>query len=341
MDELANASGQFIIDMLAKVDALGLTAVQGIYQQLAAYLGPLFISALTLYVIWWGYEMLFGRAPMTAGEFVWRFGRAFICYTLIVSWSAYSPLIAEPLLKAPQAVATIVCEASGGAQCGNDSASMGSGLKDIWTAAMAGAKAIAAKGGVTAPQFFLAALVVMIFAIIICAVGAVILIIGKMTMFILLAIGPMILCAALFNLTSVVVDGWVRTLAAYALLPVLVYTVLGLMTTILSTTIDDMKSGSAVFSTLGAFCFMCAATAYLLKELVGLAAGIAGGAARIDATGQSAWAAAKFAGLTSASGIAWLSRKTVQHLPQRPPAIIGDGDAAAAQVRAASLNSRK
>jgi type IV secretion system protein VirB6 len=341
MDDIANASGQFIIDMLAKIDALGLSAVQSIYQQLATYLGPLFISALTIYVIWWGYEMLFGRAPMTAGEFIWRFGRAFICYTLIVSWSAYSPLIAEPLLKAPQAVATIVCEASGGANCGTDSASMGSGLKDIWTAAMAGAKTIAAKGGVTAPQFFLAALVVMIFAIIICAVGAVILIIGKMTMFILLAIGPMILCAALFNLTSNVVDGWVRTLAAYALLPILVYTVLGLMTTILSTTIDDMKSGSAVFSTLGAFCFMCAATAYLLKELVGLAAGIAGGAPRVDATGQSAWGAAKFTGLTSASGIAWLSRKAIQNLPQRPPATIGDGDAAAAQVRAATVNSRK
>ncbi|UXS05631.1 type IV secretion system protein (plasmid) [Agrobacterium tumefaciens] len=330
--------------MLSKIDALGITTVQSIYDRLANHLGPLFIAALTIYVIWWGYEMLFGRAPMTAGEFVWRFGRAFICYTFIISWAAYSPLIAKPLLDGPVGVASIFCEAAGGENCGTDNASMGSGLKDIWTAAITGAKTIAAKGGVTAPQFFFAALFVLAFAIVVCAMGAVILIVGKMTMFILLAIGPIVLCAALFRLTSSVVDGWIRTLAAYAILPVLVYTTLGLMTTILRSTINDMQKGDAVFSTLGAFCFMCAATTYLLKELVSLAAGIAGGAARVDATGRNVWASGKYLATNGPGALLDVSRfigGKVGSTLNRQHGSIGDGDAAAAQVRAASVNSRK
>lgn len=341
MDELLNASGQFIIDMLDKIDKLGLTTLKTIYEKLGDYFGDIFIAALTIYVIWWGYEMLFGRASMTAGEFVWRFGRAFLCYTLIISWSTFAPLIATPLLDGPPAIAAVVCEAAGGEGCGDDGASMGNGLKNIWSAAITGAKTIAGKGNVWAPQFFIAALIVVVFAIFFCAIGAVILIIGKMTMFILLAIAPIVLCAALFRFTSPIIDGWMRTLAAYALLPVLVYTVLGLMTTILSSTIHDMQSGSAVFSTLGAFCFMCAASAYLLKELVGLAAGIAGGAPRIDATGQTVSHVTKWAGRKLGRGAGWAGRKAYDSLSSRQPGTIGDGDAAAAQVRAATVNSRK
>ncbi|NTA59804.1 type IV secretion system protein [Agrobacterium tumefaciens] len=307
------------------------------YEELAKYLGPVFIAALGIFVVWWGYEMLFGRAPMTAGEFVWRFGRAFLTYTFIVSWAAYSPLVAKPLLEGPPAIAAVVCEAAGGANCGKDGASMGAGLKYIWTAAITGAKTIYARGGVTAPQFFIAALIVAMFAVFLCATAAVILIIGKMTMFILLAIGPIVLCAALFRFTSSVVDGWMKALAAYALLPVLVYTTLGLMTTILRSTIDAMQNGDAVFSTLCAFCFMCTATVYLLKEMVSLAAGIAGGAPRIDATGQSVRGYTSLLGL----GAVQTGRAIYKNLPGRQSGTIGDGDAAAAQVRAASLNSRK
>lgn len=352
MDNALNASGDFIIQMLNKIDDLGVSTVKNIYQTLAGYLGPLFLSGLTLYVVWWGYQMLFGRASLTAGEFVWRFGRAFVCYTLIVSWAAYEPLIATPLLKGPSAMGAVVCEAAGGADCGSDTGSMGQGIRDIWAAAIAGAKTVYAMGGVTAPQFFITAVIIVIFAIIFCATGAVILIIGKMTMFILLAIGPIIICAALFNLTSTVVDGWIRTLAAYALLPILVYTVLGLMTSLLSDTITAMKNGDAVFSTVMAFCFMCLASTYLLKELVGLAAGIAGGAPRIDG------AAMEGIGLVSLTrrkgiglGLSGLGRtvRGLRHLRnartatimQGDPATISDGDAQATQVRAAARNSRK
>ena len=108
-----------IFDVLfGKVDAMGTSAVQNMYQALSNYLGPLFLAGLAVYVVWWGYEMLFGRAPMTAGAFVWKFGRVFLCYSMIVSWATYQPLIVTPLVQAPDAVATVVCEAAGGVRAG-------------------------------------------------------------------------------------------------------------------------------------------------------------------------------------------------------------------------------
>lgn len=321
--------------LFSKVDDMGISAVQKMYEALATYLGPLFLSALTVYVVWWGYEMLFGRAQMTAGAFVWRFGRAFLCYSLIVSWATFSPLLVTPLVKAPDAVATIVCQAAGGSGCGDSNASMGQGLNDIWNAGMSGAQSIAAAGGYTGFMLYLLAGAVMVFVLVLCATAAVILMMGKMTMFILLGIGPIILCCALFNFTSSVVDGWMKSLAAYSLLPIVVYTILGLMTTLLKNTVVSIGSGVPNINTVAPFLFMCIATTLMLKEVVSVATAIAGGGPRIDDKGGPALAKASFL----VGRLLLPERRPLP--PSRPSATIGDGDPAAAQVRAASVNSRK
>lgn len=326
--------------MFGQVDSMGTSAIQAMYQALATYIGPIFLAALTVYVVWWGYEMLFGRAPLTAGAFIWKFGRAFIAYTLIVSWATYQPLIVTPLVQAPNAVATIVCEAAGGQGCGANGSSMGQSLSDIWHAGMAGASAVSAQGGVTAFWLYFIAGAIIIFVLILCATAAVILIMGKMTMFILLGIGPIVLCCALFNITSGVVDGWIRALAAYSLLPVLVYTVLGLMTSLLGNTVTALQSGSPTLATVTPFIFMCMATTLMLKEVVGLAAAIAGGGPRIDNSTSSGLLMLRAQSLRGTSAT-WLGGRALLNRFSGQTATVTDGSAAASQVSAAALNARK
>lgn len=326
--------------LFGKVDAMGTSAVQRMYEALATYLGPIFLAALAVYVVWWGYEMLFGRAPMTAGAFVWKFGRAFISYSLIVSWATYQPLIVTPLVQAPNAVAAVVCEAAGGEGCGAGGASMGQSLSDIWHAGMAGASAVAAQGGVTAFWLYFIAGAIIIFVLILCATAAVILIMGKMTMFILLGIGPIVLCCALFNITSGVVDGWIRALATYSLLPILVYTVLGLMTTLLGNTVDALKDGSPTLGTVTPFIFMCIATTLMLKEVVGLAGAIAGGGPRIDSSTSAGLFMLRRSALFGAVG-SWRGSRALWSAYRGGPATVSDGRADAAQVTSAAINARK
>ncbi|GAJ96137.1 type IV secretion system protein [Rhizobium rhizogenes] len=335
--------------LFGKIDSMGVSAVQTMYTTLASYLGPLFLAALTVYVVWWGYEMLFGRAQMTAGTFVWRFGRAFICYTLIVSWATYQPLIVKPLLEAPDGMATIVCQSTGGSNCGGDGSSGSSvtqGLTDIWNSGLAVVKAMADAGGITAVGMYILAIVVLAVVCILCAIAVTLLMIGKMTMFILLAIGPIVLCCALFNVTSRVVDGWISSLAGYALLPIIVYVILGFMLTLLKGRVDALTAdaSAANMTTLAPFMLMSIVTAFLLTHSISIALAIAGGGPRIDALGAAAglmtarlaWRAAAGSGRGAAQAGGYLFN-------QRPggPATIGDGDPAAAQVRAAAANARK
>ncbi|NTG05118.1 type IV secretion system protein [Agrobacterium rhizogenes] len=318
------------------------------YTTLASYLGPLFLAALTVYVVWWGYEMLFGRAQMTAGTFVWRFGRAFICYSLIVSWATYQPLIVKPLLEAPDGMATIVCQSTGGSNCGDGTSgsSVTQGLTDIWNSGIAVVKAMVDAGGITAVGMYILAIVVLAVVCILCAIAVTLLMIGKMTMFILLAIGPIVLCCALFNLTSRVVDGWITSLAGYALLPIIVYVILGFMLTLLKARVDALTAdaSAANMTTLAPFMLMSIVTAFLLTHSIAIALAIAGGGPRIDALGAAAGLMTARLGWRAAIGS---GRGLVQaggHLfNQRPggPATIGDGDPAAAQVRAAAANARK
>ena len=335
--------------LFGKIDSMGVSAVQTMYTTLASYLGPLFLAALTVYVVWWGYEMLFGRAQMTAGTFVWRFGRAFICYTLIVSWATYQPLILAPLLEAPDGMATIVCQSTGGSNCGGDGSSGSSvtqGLTDIWNSGIAVVKTMVDAGGITAVGMYMLAIVVLAVVCVLCAIAVTLLMIGKMTMFILLAIGPIVLCCALFNLTSRVVDGWISSLAGYALLPMIVYVILGFMLTLLKGRVDALTTDAtaANMTTLAPFMLMSIVTAFLLTHSISIALAIAGGGPRIDAYGAAAgfvmaklgWKAAVVSGqgLVQAGGFLFGQRSG-------GPATIGDGDHAAAQVRAAAANARK
>lgn len=334
--------------LFGKIDSMGMSAVQGMYKVLAETLGPLFLAALTVYVVWWGYEMLFGRAQMTAGTFVWRFGRAFICYTLIVSWGSYQPLIATPLIEAPDGMATVVCKATGGTDCGGNGSSgsgVSQGLTDIWNGGLASATRITEEAGVTAVGLYLLALLIMAATCFLCAVAVTLLIFGKMTMFILLGIGPIVLCCALFNLTSRVVDGWITSLAGYALLPMIVYSVLGFMLTLLKDRVQEINQDGflASVTTLAPFVLMCVVAIFLLKQSVAIALAIAGGGPRIDVPHPplTRWMAAG-----ARAGTQYLLRR----MPRQPGTIadggsaaarIGDGDAAAAQVRAAAANARR
>jgi type IV secretion system protein VirB6 len=131
--------------LFGKVDALGLSAVQAIYNQLATQLQPVFLLGMAIYVVFWGYEMLIGRVGVSAPVFLWRIGRMMLIYSLAVSWGDFSVLIAEVLTKAPDGLANVVCQAvGGGANCGNGGGSLATGLSNLWNAANSAAQKISA-----------------------------------------------------------------------------------------------------------------------------------------------------------------------------------------------------
>ena len=98
-----------VTQLFQKIDSVSINAIQTIYSALVSALMPVFSVGVTIYVVYWGYEMIYGRAPLTAGSFVWRMLRIWLIYLIAFNWSTFSTLVVNVFTNTADGVATAVC----------------------------------------------------------------------------------------------------------------------------------------------------------------------------------------------------------------------------------------
>jgi len=275
-----------ITALFQKVDSVAVSAVQQIYQSISSGLLPVFTVALTIYVAYWGYEMIYGRAPLTAGAFMWRIFRIGLIYAMAFNWGDFSSIVVNVFTQGADGVASAVCTGVGGTNCGTPETSVSGTLSTLFTSALNAAKTVAASGGWGAAiGLSLIAIVLLILAVIFIAIAVSLVLIGKVALFVLLGLGPVFISMALFNFTSVMFTGWLRTCAQYAIVPMVVYGMLGFLLTLMNSTITnlgtitDVSSGMTV---IAPFLILCLVGSILLPQALPIAASIAGGYALRD-----------------------------------------------------------
>ena len=168
----------------------------------------------------------------------------------------------------------------------------------LFTNALTAGKTVAASGGWGAAiGLSLLAIVLLIAAIVFVTIAVSLVLMGKVALFVLLGLGPLFIAMALFNFTSVLFTGWLRTCAQYAIVPVVVYGILGFLLTLMNSTITNLGSITDVSSgmtVIAPFLILCGVGSALLPLSLQIAASIAGGYALrdiIDVPGraQGAW----------------------------------------------------
>jgi type IV secretion system protein VirB6 len=280
--------------LFGKVDSLGMSAVQAIYNQLATSLQPVFLLGMTIYVAFWGYEMLIGRVGVSAPVFLWRIGRMVLIYTLAFSWGDFQVLIAQVLTQAPDGLGNVVCQAVGGGEsCGNGGGSIASGLSNLWNAANSAAQKISAAAGWANFGMTILSYIVLIVAAVFVAIAAFLIIMGKIALFVLLGLAPIFIALSLFQISIPLFDGWLRSCAQYAIIPLVVYGLLGFYIVLLNTVVNDMSaavsSGEPTLSVIAPFILMCVIGWFLAYHCLNIAQGIAGGA-RLGTSGADRYA---------------------------------------------------
>ena len=346
--------------MFSQVDTLGVTAVQSIYASLATALQPVFLIGMTIYIAFWGYEMLFGRAPLTAGEFVWRIGRIMLIYWLAFTWGDFSTLIVNVLTSVPNDMGTVVCNAVGGQGCNAAGNSVSAGLTNVWTAANTVSSSVSA-GGITGIGLAILSYVILIIAILFIAFAAFLIVFGKIALFVLLSLAPLFISMALFRFTSHLFNGWMRSCAQYALIPVIVYAFLGFFLVLIQTTITNIQAtvvnSTTALTVISPFLLMCLIGFFLLSQILSIVHGIAGGgtmlrspaAYGLSASGGGAAAAAFFLGGAAMNGGRSLAGRAIGAMrgdggPSSPNggghSMSGGQSSAAAQVEAALRAAR-
>ena len=154
-------------------------------------------------------------------------------------------------------------------------------LSNVLTNGLTAAKTIAASGGWGAALTLgLLAVVDIIATIIFVAAAITLVMIGKVALFVLLGLAPLFIAMALFDFSSTLFTGWLRTCAQYAIVPMLVYGILSFLLTIMNAAITnvggitDISSGLTV---LVPFLILCVVGTVILFQAMPIAASIAGG----------------------------------------------------------------
>jgi type IV secretion system protein VirB6 len=271
-----------VTQLFQKLDTMSVNAIQTIYQSLATALLPVFTIGVTLYVVYWGYEMLYGRASLTAGAFVWRMLRIWLIYIIAFGWSTFSALVVQVFTTTGDGVATAVCTGVGGTGCSTPEMAVGNQISTVFTNGMTAAKTIAASGGWGAAfPLALLAIIDIIAVTIFVAVAITMVMIGKVALFVLLGLAPLFIAMALFDFSSSLFTGWLRTCLQYAIVPVIVYGILAFILTVMNaavTNITGITDFSSGLTLLAPFLILCVVGVVILLQALPIAASIAGGA---------------------------------------------------------------
>ena len=261
--------------MVATVDCYVQSSVQAGY---ASLLGPgsLFSTALTialtLYVAFVGYRLIFGRAGLSIGDLAPRMLLIGAVLALSSNWATYQILVYDVLTDGPEEIARAINPGAGKASL-NERVDMLSGrmvdLADAWTefdarpeqavAAPATPPAAATEAlpatatGITAfiaPKDSLGPNMLLVSALLLVLASAGVLVVAKIILGLLLLLGPIFAILALFAGTRGLTLGWGRAAIMMALVPLMATMTTAGAVALLEPMLTDMfvAAGEGIFS---------------------------------------------------------------------------------------------
>ncbi|WP_156874380.1 type IV secretion system protein [Sandarakinorhabdus limnophila] len=275
---LASGPPSLARDLLGSVDCFIADKVEASFAGLMAPGGSLEAAltiSLTLYVAIYGYRLALGLASLSLGEIVPHFIRIGLVLSLATNWPAYDRLVFKLLFDGPQQVAALVMP---GASAGTGDAvivgeqQLFDAITDYAGAAWqqrdpaapvadaaatlpsptpppaAGAPPPTAPAPTAivgfvpgAPQFV--AMVLWLSALLMMASSVGLLLIVRIILALLLVVGPLFIAFGLFGATRGLSEGWLRAAVKFALVPLIVLPLTGVLVTVLTPFVASLPPG--------------------------------------------------------------------------------------------------
>lgn len=238
-----------------------------------AVLTPVAVTAVTAYVMWTGFQVVRGDVQETVSALVWRWFRVAIIAGLALNGPQYRSLVKEGLDGIQEAFAS----AFGGVL------SMGGTIDrmaDPFTTLMETLFTEASSG--LMPQFslFIAGGICAAASIVMAFVAMGIFLVAKVSLALLLAIGPAFIFCAMFPVTQRYAENWLSSALVAVLSNVLIMAIITFLASLLRTAcvniLNAYSTASILADVVGLF-FLSVTAAYVLLHIPSLAASLAGG----------------------------------------------------------------
>jgi len=174
-------------------------------------------SVLTIYVLLIGYGLMTGRLRLSLPALTPKIACLALVLTFATTWPAYQAVVYGLLTKGPDQVASAFLGARSGA-----ADAFAHRLDRLFDGLVRAGQAVSAAGDPSAENVKLASRLIWTSAIttVLSTVG--LLVIARIVLAVLLALGPVFVVLALFRPTRGLFEGWLKTSIAFALAPMLV-----------------------------------------------------------------------------------------------------------------------
>ena len=231
-------------------------------------------AALICYVGFVGWSVNQGWSPTTGGEAIKHTMKVCIVGMLVTNWDFFSLMIYNVATKAPNDLSAVLVGATG-----HDAVSANEALQATFDRGIADADKIWQKGNWRAPEYYLAAYIILLFDYLSAGFALLEMAIAKCGLGVTVVLAPVFAPFLLWEGGKGVFASWLKSVLGFALIPLILMSVIMLMNPILSSGLDaiessDLKTGWGCFAT---FILGSIAVAGLLLKSSMIAANIAGG----------------------------------------------------------------
>ena len=260
------------LDALAEriVDDFVVGSVASVREELASVL-PL---VLTVYVILWGYRMLSGLgAPRALVAELMKLSAVLI---LVLNYEAYNSLVKEPVYRLPDDLAAILV----GREAGAGVVEL---VDQVLTEGFRVGAAYWSEGGILGGRIglFLIAIMIWISVAVPAALAAFLIVLSKLYLGVLLAVGPAVILLTLFDRTRGIFDRWLAEVLTKALTVAFAILVPRILLHHFHTNLAAMSAafedGPNTVSTLIVILFFSMAQVLFYWQVPGLASALGGG----------------------------------------------------------------
>lgn len=291
-------------DVLAHVDTLAQSYISANVSVVAAAITPAVVSLLSLYVILWGVASLRGQIQEPITDAAARILKIALVLGIALQLGHYSALVVDTFFSSPERLARMLTGAA-------DQATTVTSLDSIVDRGFKAGAAFWEKGGLINGDFgmYFVALIVWAVTIAVTAYACFLIILAKIALTLVIALGPLFIVSLLFQPTANFFNAWVQQLCNYGTLIILVVGANVFMLTLFETasTGAAAMTSTAQVDQIFPFVIIGVISLFVLHQLPTIASGLAGGLS------LSSGGAGRM-GLAVLSGAA---RKVTGHFPRR------------------------
>ncbi|MCL1079065.1 type IV secretion system protein [Parashewanella spongiae] len=240
------------------------------------FLVPVFTSMMIIWVAIWGYSLIFGRSEQPLQEGYYRILRIGFILTLGLTVGRYNQTVVRFLSETPQLLASVI---SGGHS--QDAATL---LDHLFSQIFTLADNAWRQGGVMDGNFgmYFLAIAVLLIGSCLTLIVAFFILLSKVMVSILLAIGPAFFVLLLFQATQRFFESWLGMVLNFGFILLLGVASGQLMTSVATSYLEQIAHNHSTISTLSdssMLCIVLALCILVMKQIPAMASALGGGVA--------------------------------------------------------------